>query len=37
VVPKGATYSTTDRVIRDGEGNAIPATPDAYPVERDTR
>ncbi len=37
VVPKGSTYSTTDRVIRDREGNAIPTTPDAYPVERDTR
>ena len=37
VIPEGSSYSTTDRVIRDREGNPIPASPDAYPVDRSTR
>ena len=37
VIREGTSYSTTDRVIRDREGNPIPATPDAYPVDRSTR
>jgi len=34
VIPSGSSLSTTDRVIRDREGNAIPTSPDAYPVNR---
>ncbi|HXS53691.1 MAG TPA: hypothetical protein VN782_14250 [Usitatibacter sp.] len=37
VIEEGSSYSTTDRVIRDREGKAIPTSPDAYPVDRDTR
>ncbi len=37
VIPQGSTYSTTDRTIRDREGNPIPTSPDAYPVDRGTR
>lgn len=37
VIPQGSSYSTTDRVIRDREGNAIPTSPDAYPVDRSSR
>ncbi len=36
VIPQGSSYSTTDRTIRDRQGNAIPTSPEAYPVEPDT-
>ena len=34
VIPAGSSFSTTDRTIRDREGNAIPTSPEAYPVDR---
>jgi hypothetical protein len=34
VIPEGSSYSTTDRAIRDREGNPIPTSPEAYPVDR---